>query len=268
MATEAFRSTRFREDSLRRIGEINDILAEYSGQKLTVRQVFYQLVSRGLIPNTVKSYKNTASIITDGRYAGLIDWEVIEDRNREPDSPSEWVSIDSLVNAALRSFRLPRWEGQEYYVEVWVEKAALAGVLSPITYRHHVTLMVNRGYSSASAMKESAERMMFHCSDDERRPILLYLGDHDPSGEDMVRDVRDRLIEFGVERLEVHKLALTMDQIKKFRPPPNPAKWTDSRAAAYVEKFGEQSWELDALPPRELNRIVEEAILEYLDQEK
>ena len=97
---------------------------------------------------------------------------------------------------------------------------------------------------------------------------MLYLGDHDPSGEDMVRDIRDRLTEFGVHDPDVRKIALTMEQIRKHKPPPNPAKLTDSRAKGYIEKYGDQSWELDALPPRELNRLTEAAIRDVIDIDK
>ncbi len=265
MALQKFRTIRFRSESLARIGDINAILSEYDGQRLTARQVYYRLVSSLKIPNTPASYKLLTSLLADARYAGLVDWDLIEDRGREPDSPGEWDSIDDIVDIAVKQFRLPRWNLQEYYVELWVEKQALAGVLAPIARRHHVTLMVNKGYSSASAMKAAAERMREQCSATGRTPIVLYLGDHDPSGNDMVRDVRDRLVEFGVSELEVRKLALTMDQIDEFNPPPNPAKISDSRAAAYIARYGEYSWELDALPPRELNRIVDLAIGSVVD---
>lgn len=311
MSKQQLRAVNFRPDSLRSIGRISEILSEYDGQKLTARQVYYQFVARGWLENTERSYKKMTNLITDARYAGMVSWDAIEDRGREPDVPSEWSSIDRLVDIAVKSFRLPRWADQPAYVELWVEKQALAGVLSPIATRNHVPLMVNKGYSSASAMKAAADRMLeavsahveivcddcehhfFDDRDDHRNcagcgrksgpkalaisddndgiakdVVVLYLGDHDPSGEDMVRDIRARLVEFGVPNLEVRKLALTMAQIRKFKPPPNPAKITDSRAAAYIAEHGESSWELDALPPRELNRLVESAIAGIVDADK
>lgn len=263
---EQFRRINFRPESLARIELINEILAEYGGQRLSARQVYYRLVAGLHIPNTPTSYKNLTSLLTDARYAGLVDWSAIEDRGREPDVPSEWDSVDEVVDVAIRQFRLPRWRDQTHYVELFVEKQALAGVLGPIARKHHVPLVVNKGYSSASAMKAAAERMI--SAHPIGSSVVLYLGDHDPSGEDMVRDVRDRLEEFGVPDLEVVKLALTKAQIRKFDPPPNPAKMTDSRAAAYVAEHGEHSWELDALPPRVLNQIVERAISAVVDADK
>lgn len=264
---EQFRIHRFHARILERVDQANKILAEYGGQKLTARQLYYQFVARGLIENTPTSYKNITGMLTDARYAGMIDWNLIEDRGREPDIPSEWPNIASLVDTALRAYRLPRWEGQDYYVELWVEKQALAGVLSPIARQYHVPLMVNKGYSSASAMYESANRFIDRTSNGQKA-LLLYLGDHDPSGEDMVRDIRDRLVEFGVDNLTVDKLAITMDQVEQFNPPPNPAKLTDTRSAAYIEKYGEHSWEVDALPPNELNSIITQAFENVVDMDK
>lgn len=315
MSEQQFRSTNFRPDTRARIAQAASIIAEYGGQKLTARQVYYQFVARDLIPNTPRSYQNLTSMLTDARYAGLISWDSIEDRGREPDVPSSWDSIDELVDAAVNQWRSPRWRDQPKYIELWVEKQALAGVLAPIARRNHVTLMVNKGYSSASAMKASADRMLEACGvtvevqcdncasdfdyrddngkckycdektnpafrynkvdaeereeveDVEKEIVVLYLGDHDPSGKDMVRDIRDRLTEFGVPNLKVDAIALTTAQVRRFNPPPNPAKLTDSRAQAYIAEFGNQSWELDALPPRELNRIVEQAITRNVDRE-
>ena len=122
-------------------------------------------------------------------------------------------------------------------------------------------MMVNKGYSSQSAMRDSALRYQ-RCmaSYGSTEPVLKYLGDHDPSGKDMRRDIADRMAMFGVEGLRVDMIALTTDQVKLYDPPPNPAKITDPRAKQYIEEFGEESWELDALPPRELQRIIQESI--------
>ncbi len=265
---EAFKSFRFRPETLKVIENANEIIEEYQGQglRLTLRQLYYQFVSRDLIPNTPRSYKNLGSAINDGRLAGMIDWDAIEDRVRVPRRASEFESIKELVEAAIRSYRLPRWEGQSSYVELWVEKDALAGVLEPIAREFHVTLMVNRGYSSQSAMYEAAERFRAKVADG-LDPILFYLGDHDPSGEDMVRDVRDRLSMFGVE-VDVRKLALTMAQVEQYEPPPNPAKMSDSRAEAYVAKFGESSWEVDALPPNVLASLIRMAFRSVVDRKR
>lgn len=266
MARRKFKSVRFKPESLELIKQCNEIIEDYLGQglRLTLRQLYYQLVSRNIVPNTEKSYKNVGQLVSNARLAGLMDWNAIEDRVRQPKVQSEFEDLGELVEAALRSYRLPRWKGQECYAELWVEKDALAGVLAPLAREFHVTLMVNRGYSSQSAMYESAIRFKDYAN---KRLVLFYLGDHDPSGEDMVRDIRDRLAMFGVEDLEVEKLALTMDQIREFNPPPNPAKITDPRAGKYIERHGDESWEVDALPPEELSRIIRVAFEGIIDRE-
>lgn len=270
MARIRYRDIEFRADAQRRIAQVNTILSQYK-QRVSVRQVYYRLVAAGLIANTQKEYSAIQDLLTRARYAGLIDWDAIEDRNREPQKAKDWRSATDLVLEAASGFRLDRWVGQPFYVEVWVEKAALAGVLAPVADDYHVTLMVNRGYSSASAMKESADRIRARCRPrgPHERPVIIYVGDHDPSGEDMVRDVRERLVEFGVpDWLDVRKVALTMAQVEEYDPPPNPAKMSDSRAAAYVEKHGESSWEVDALPPDALDVLLRKTINSYVDKAK
>lgn len=266
MAKQFFRGKKFKGDSLERIQQCNEIITEYLGQglRLTLRQLYYQLVSRNIITNEEKSYKNLSSLVSDARLAGLMDWAAIEDRGRVADVPREFDDLAHLARAAANSYRLPRWAEQEWYVELWVEKQALAGVLEPVASDHHITLMVNKGYSSQSAMYESARR--YAMKGKSKGKVLLYLGDHDPSGEDMVRDVRDRLLMFGVA-VQVEKVALTMAQIEEYEPPPNPAKVTDPRAAEYIEKFGDESWEVDALPPNVLTQLITDAIDRFIDRE-
>ncbi len=264
----AFVHKDFRADALAKISIANQIVNKYQalGLRLTLRQLYYQFVAHHGLPNEEKSYKSLGKIVSDARLAGLIDWNAIEDRGRVADVPAEWSSAKDLVDIALDQFRLPRWAGQSYYVELWVEKQALAGVLEPIANSNHITLMVNKGYSSQSAMYESAQR--FRRKTLEAKPsVLLYLGDHDPSGEDMVRDVEERLTLFGVRNLRVIKVALTMDQIDEYDPPPNPAKVTDSRAKAYIEKYGDSSWEVDSLDPSVLVKLINDQIEQYLDRD-
>ena len=268
MAREMFKEVRFRDESLDRIHQANEIIDDYleDGLRLTLRQLYYQFVSRDLIPNTERSYKNLGKLISQGRLAGLIDWDAIEDRMRQPETPSEWGSLDELVRAAIGGFRLPRMERQSTYVELWVEKDALAGVLSPIARKYHSTLMVNRGYSSQSAMYESAQRIRA-ASQGAHDIVILYLGDLDPSGEDMVRDIAERLDLFDSGNLVVQKVALTMTQVGMYKPPPNPTKLTDSRAKEFIKQYGRESWEVDALPPNVLTKLIEAEFKALIDLE-
>lgn len=272
MAKIKYRDWSPRVDTMERILKVNGILAEYKG-RVSVRQLYYRLVAAGSIPNEAKQYDLVQDLVTKARYAGLIDWDSIEDRNREPMKHAEYKDGRDVLQQAAGGFRLDRWANQPFYVELWVEKAALAGVLAPICNDYHITLMVNRGYSSASAMKESADRITWRSEATKdaphgHRPVVLYVGDHDPSGSDMVRDIKDRLLEFKCPPwLDVRALALTWDQIQKYDPPPNPVKITDARAAAYIAKYGEFSWEVDALPPNDLDLLVRQAVSAYIDKE-
>lgn len=283
-----YRAKRFGAESQIVIDHCIQVTESYMGQgiRMTLRQLYYQMIARDLFPsswidevynrreglspntkNTIKNYSKLSKLVSDARLAGLIDWDAIEDRGRRPNKAADWSSIQDGVDSLLGQFRLPRWADQDYYVELWVEKDALSSVLWPIAHRHHITLMVNRGYSSQSAMWESANRFI-EAQKLEKSLVLLYLGDHDPSGEDMVRDVAERMAMFGVEDLDVEKVALTMAQIKRFNPPPNPAKITDPRAKKYIEEHGKHSWEIDALPPDVLNTILQAKMVAYVDKAK
>lgn len=272
MTFQRYVNKAFRPEAVARIHHCNVIIDRYQKQnlRLTLRQLYYQLVSRNVITNEEKSYKTLGKLVSDARLAGLMSWDAIEDRIRTPVVPQQFNDLAHLAEAASRAYRLPRWDGQQNYIELWVEKDALAGVLAPIAREYHITLMVNRGYSSTSAMYESAKRFL-DAEEGDGRPNsskdlhLLYLGDHDPSGEDMVRDVRDRLRTFDAV-VDVQKVALTMEQIDEYSPPPNPAKVSDSRAAKYIELHGDSSWEVDALPPEVLTELIVEKIQELLDR--
>ena len=185
---------------------------------------------------------------------------------RAPRKHGEWNSPADIVEQAANQYRIDRWEGQSNYVEIWCEKDALASVLEPVANRYHLNFLANRGYSSSTAVYDSAQRMV--CADENGQlPIVLYLGDHDPSGMDMTRDIRDRLeIMTDGAVVDVRRLALNYDQVIQYDPPPNPTKWTDSRAEAYIQSYGEESWELDALEPQVLDTLVSNEIDSILDR--
>jgi hypothetical protein len=238
---------------------INSILEEYKndGYVLTLRQLYYQLVSKDIIPNNDKEYGKLSNILKKGRMAGIVDWSAIEDRVRVPKLPY-WVNgVNDAIKDTIEQYRINRMKGQDQKVEIWVEKDALSNVLYRVSSKYHIRLMVNRGYSSVSAMYDAYNRL-------NNGDVILYFGDHDPSGMDMIRDVKERLLEFGLD-IDVRPIALTMQQIEEFNPPPNPAKITDPRAKWYINEFGKTSWELDALPPRELIRLAEDAVNEIID---
>jgi len=247
--------------------KIVEIVDEFQtqGYRMTLRQLYYQLVSRDIIANQASEYAKLSTLLTEARMYGLIDWNFIEDRIRIPKMASQWKDIPSIVDSAIQSYRKDRWVGQDNYIEVWVEKDALSGVLEPITRKYHCNLMVNRGYSSASAMHDSSIRFKRQ-ERQGKKTFILYLGDHDPSGMDMVRDIQERLDIFGCN-VEVKRIALNMEQINQFNPPPNPAKITDPRAKKYIEEFGNTSWELDALSPKDLNKLLDTEVQKLLDLE-
>jgi hypothetical protein len=265
MAKIMFVEHRFSSESESVLRLAHNILIEYGnkGYSLTLRQLYYQLVARGHIENSVRSYKRIGNLISDGRMAGLLDWNMIEDRNRETVCPSFWESPAEIIRTAAKSFRIDHWLGQPCYCEVMVEKDALSGILEPVCRELGIRFTANKGYSSSSAMFEAGKRF-YNQSGKEK--YLFYLGDHDPSGIDMTRDVDDRIELFSFNScVEIHRLALNMDQVNEWNPPKNPAKETDSRFANYLNEFGESSWELDAVKPEELERLVRDNVEKLID---
>jgi hypothetical protein len=254
----------FRADSLEVIDQAVGIVDEYHAQgfNLTLRQLFYQFVSRDLLANTQRSYKRLGDIISKARLAGLLSWQAIEDRLRKPESKPHWDSPADILEAAAASYNRDTRETQPNRIEVWVEKDALSDVVARIGRELDVTWFACRGYVSQSAMWRAARRF----EADGRPGIILHLGDHDPSGIDMTRDISDRICcTFGQQTVLVRRIALTIDQVEQYDPPPNPAKLTDTRASSYIEEYGDQSWELDALPPNVLAELIEREVDLYTD---
>lgn len=285
MSKEAFESWKPNPASAAQLKIVSGIVDEFANDEITItlRQLHYQLVSRGLGPNTQRAYKNLGNLLSRARLAGRIDWDAIEDRARRPVVWQSYDSIQQCAEEAAMTFTLPRWKTQPEYVELWCEKDALWSVIEPICSELFTTGMVQRGYGSSSAMYESAKRIKSKRSiwqgepDDgeeiERPATIIYLGDFDPSGEDMVRDIRDRLALFEVDNLTVDKLALNPNQIKKWNLPPNPLKTnasgglSDSRGAGFQAEHGDESYEVDAIPPKDLQKMIRAAITGHMDMD-
>jgi hypothetical protein len=242
----------------------NRIITDYAGQGfvLTLRQLYYQFVQAGVLANMQRNYKRLGSIVNDARLGGLIDWNAIEDRGRSLRGVGHFKDPAECLRVAVAGYRIDMWARQNYKVEIWIAKEALAGVVERVAVRNRVDYFSCKGYNSQSEMHVAAMRLKRY-AEAGKTPAIIHLGDHDPSGIDMTRDIRDRLRLFMGEAyaaLEMKRIALNMTQIKEHRPPPNPAKVTDSRFETYAQKYGEHSWELDALNPRILAALIQKAI--------
>ncbi len=257
----------FNPKTMATIEQAESIVAEYQAQgfSLTLRQLYYQFVARGLIPNTERDYKRIGNIVSDARRAGLIDWNSIEDRTRFIRSLSNWDKPQDILEGARDGYHRDLWATQDKRIEVWIEKDALVGVIEAVCQENDVSFFSCRGYVSDSEMWRAAMRMRRYFNNDQK-VIVLHLGDHDPSGIDMTRDIEDRLNLFShFALIEVRRIALTMEQIEEQDPPPNPAKITDSRYAGYAAEYGDESWELDALEPQYISDLIRDQILEERD---
>ncbi len=324
----------FREpEKLAAISSANTLITDYlrQGYKLSLRQLYYQFVAKDLFPatktwtlvnskwvrdpggtkNAEPNYQWLGAVIADARMAGYMDWEAIEDRTRDIDAVPHWETAADILGASHRSFRVDKWTTQSHRLEVWVEKDAVEGIAKQAAHAHDVPIFSCRGYGSLSSLWASANRLRAYV---ERRQkvVLLHLGDHDPSGIDMTRDLNDRLNHFiwsdllkaaaatlderreaagkkfsemcvrevchtyGLDEddvwnkriIEVRRIALTMDQVRQYDPPPNPAKTADARFKSYQEEFGDECWELDALEPSVLDALISDSIEDLKNYEE
>jgi hypothetical protein len=267
MALESFETRRFHASTRALIDHANRIIAQYQAQGfiLTCRQLFYQFVARMLIANGQSEYKRLLTVIRNGRRAGLIDWEAIEDRTRFMRTSPFWDDPAELIAASAAQYREDLWASQDFRPEVWIEKDALLGVIETICEELRLPHYACRGNNSDSEAYTAGKRFEALLARGVT-PIVLHLGDHDPNGLDMTRDNRDRLAMFARQGVEVRRLALNIDQVERYRPPPNFAKETDSRYKAYVKQFGPECWELDALEPRVISDLIRTEVGRLIDQ--
>lgn len=270
MPREKFIEKQFQASSRKIIEQANAIITEYAakGYLLTLRQLYYQFVARHLLPNKQREYKRLGSVINDGRLAGLIDWRAIEDRTRNLRGNQHWRGSQDFIDNVAASFRNDIWATQPVRVEVWIEKDALSGIFAPVCVELDVDYFACRGYTSQSEQWRAGRRFRMYRGL-KQRVVVLHFGDHDPSGIDMTRDNDDRLqMLSGGAEVEIRRLALNMDQIERYQPPPNPAKMTDSRFGDYSLNYGSESWELDALDPTVIGELIRTAVAELVDAKK
>jgi hypothetical protein len=270
MTRQAFLPKKFHAATLAVIEHANEIIAEYErgGFSLTLRQLYYQFVARRLMENTVAEYKRLGKIVNDGRLAGMIDWDGIEDRTRRLESYQSYLGPWEAVEMAAQSYCEDPWLSQNYRPEVWIEKDALIGVIESVCSDYHLPHFACRGNVSQSELYAAGRRFASYLADG-LTPVVLHLGDHDPNGLDMTRDNRERLRLFAGYDIEVRRLALNLDQVGRYALPPNPAKETDTRFSAYVENFGtRECWELDALAPNVIADLIRAEILALIDKRK
>jgi hypothetical protein len=209
---------------------------------MTVRQIYYRLVSRQVIENTRSSCQSVSKALVAARREGLIPWRHIEDRLRKPRRVSLWSGLAAFAETAATAYRRNVWETRPVRVETWLEKDALSGIFEDALDHYGVTLNVGRGFDGWDSIHNAAERLG---SED----VILYFGDFDPSGEDMVRSLRERLFDQG-SNPEIVKCAVTLGDIERYELPADFTKPSDTRRAAFVARWGDISVELDCAAAR------------------
>jgi len=242
---------------------------------ITLRQLYYRLVSRLLIPNTINSYKRLSRIMVKAREDEDVPVNCLEDRSRRIlgrgdvgyESAEDYLKLKlSSLQDSWKGFTMPMWEEQPVYVLISLEKDALSRLVSRVANQYSVRTFPTRGYPSFSYVQIMANYMQTRLAG--KPTVLLYFGDFDPSGVDIERDLEDRLGRYGAKDFKVKRIALTAAQIRQYDLPPMPVKRSDARAEGFMATHGDRSVELDALDPNLLQEVVEKAILENIDARK
>lgn len=263
------------------IEQADAVLTKYwddgNGYPLTIRQLYYKLVTQNVLRNSKAEYARLIGIMKDARYYGLISWDMLIDRTRSIFEDGTHADERAAIADLEQRFLLDKWADQPTRVEVWIEKDAAIGTIWTVCHELQVPLASTRGYNSTSGIKRAAERLMDRLK--EQHVLILHIGDHDPSGVDMTRDMNERLDElvyadealYGLD-LKDHRLdriALTMDQVhtvyprgEDTKPIGQPVKESDSRTKEYIRKFGRKCWELDGLEPEYLVQLITDKVLE------
>lgn len=257
-STKTTRARRSRDDMERIAQAMIETLRE--DHPATCRGLFYRLVSQGIIEKTEAAYKGTVvRLATRLRLEHRLPFGWIADNTRWRHGGTAYAGLSDWFKESVRAYRVDIWQNQPEYVEIWLEKDALSGVLIDETDPLHVPLMVCRGYPSITYLANAAA----HLRTIGKPAYLYYLGDFDPSGLDIPRVVEKRLREFAPDA-EIHfeRVAVTEDQIDTFGLPTRPTKATDSRAKG----FGRESVEVDAIPAGSLRQLVRERIVQHIDQ--
>ncbi|KIV56466.1 hypothetical protein AM501_09945 [Aneurinibacillus migulanus] len=251
---------------------IVSITEEYKGNniKLTLRQLYYQMVSKNFIPNLEKQYKNLIQLTGSMRENNVLELDEFADNTRVAIRYSYQKNVVSFIDNSINQYRycLDTRDGQKTYIEVWVEKEALRSVFKPITDELDVPLFICRGYPSTSSLFEQAKFILRKTEYEEiEKVIILYFGDHDPSGKQIPEAIQNIFHQdYQMKFVKVVPCALKLEQVREYKLPPNPAKLTDPRADGYIRKYGVESWELDAVPPLELQNIIRNRILNHTNK--
>lgn len=236
-----------------------DVLKEYPPGMLTLRGLYYQLVTRGMT-NSLQHYKRVVNAMIVARWDGLVDFDAFSDRDRAMVGETRYEetdvaeSIDKAKEAIvswMEYYYKNKWENQPVYPEVLIEKKALQGVFESVCRENRVALGACKGYPSLTFLNELAKRFIEAASLGET-PVILYFGDYDPSGEDIPRSIEENISRLGCPSIKVRRIVLMEDQVRAWRLPAAPAKLTDSRTAKWT---GIGQVELDAVEPRKLQSL-------------
>jgi len=270
VARQEFKWTQHNIDKLNLVKEILQELSAY--RPLTLRQVYYQLVGKGHIENNKSQYVMLSKLLKWARIDGHISWSDIEDRVRDYHGAGGWDNVDrfiqSEINGLFKYYSRDLAQTQPKYIEIWIEKDALSSIFTKAARKYYVPVTVCRGFSSVSFLNDFKDRLERYSNG--RQVTMLYFGDFDPSGVEMMETMKITLQdELGLSDIEFKRIGLLKEDIEEYKLPHNPdaLKKTDTRAEKHVKKYGEIAVELDALSPNVLEQKIKTAIEAEFDMD-
>lgn len=255
------------------VAEALDVFKQYD-TALTLRQLYYRLVSRRLFENTVNNYKRLSRLMVRAREEGDVPVNCLEDRSRRilGRGDTGYTSAKDFLKRRItslkesyRDFRMPMWDDQPNYLLISLEKDALSRLVSDEANKYYIRTFPTRGYPSFTYVRRMATYIRNRLKG--KPTFVLYFGDLDPSGVDIERDLTERLQKYGAGEFRVRRVALTRDQIIQYSLPPMPVKKRDARAPSFVASYGEETVELDALEPNVLKLLVHTSIMDHINME-
>jgi len=264
--------TDFRLKQAKNITDVIEDLWEYL--PLTLRQIYYRLVAAARFENTKSKYNDLSKVIKQMRLDEMISWDALEDRTRRVSSKRGFTDAEEYLKYKVEGLNYSGFsrcmvQGQEKYIEIWVEKDALSRVFEEVAWDHCIRCVTCKGYMSISFLNKYRERAN-KAIEKGQEPVILYFGDFDASGVQMYEAAQENLIHnFGVAGIRFERVALNLADIHNYNLPNDPeaVKKTDSRCKAFVDKYGTYAVELDALHPRELKAMAVRAVEVELDME-
>jgi hypothetical protein len=241
-----------------KIDQINAILEEYAmqGFQMTIRQLYYQMVSRELIPFSNSEYDKLLDLIGNARNGGMIDWSHIVDRSRDSYRVPLFESVDDALQQAAQRYHVDIWEGMPLKPVIWFEKAGLSQIIGTVANSYNIEYMATRGENSLTWL---------HNSSQDRDTVILYLGDHDGHGVQISDGMAEKVRLYSGSRVQFHRIGISLQQGEEISAPKIPLKDVRNLSFDYKKRFTcNYGYEIDAFSPEQLANLLHDEVQKFI----